>query len=96
MTGPTNTLYEKGVVYNFTVDTVPYFVQDSGDMKGCILPPPEEYAGAFQALIKSNESIRFAIRVSGTDFSGFTKNTYNLKTFYRSAIKEGATACQKT
>jgi tRNA(His) 5'-end guanylyltransferase len=57
------------------------------------MKPPKEYSDAFQKLVQSNEQVHFNIRVSGTKFSNVTANTYNLKKFYDSAIKEGAFEC---
>lgn len=84
--------YEQGKTYDFTVDMLPYFVIQKGD-KQCILQPRKEEAVAFQELLQSSERVHFIISISGTQFRGMTTNTYSLKEFYDSAIKEGAFDC---
>lgn len=88
--------YEQGKIYNFTVDMIPNFVMQNVDKtKSCIRKLPVEYKDAFQKLIQNDEAVRFAIRVSGTEYSGVTNNTYSLKLFYDNAIKEGAFECKE-
>ena len=85
--------YEKGKLYDFTVDMLPSFVVPSRDKAGQCITLPPEYTDAFQELIRSSERVHFNITVSGTRFRGITTNTYNLKEFYDSAIKEGTSEC---
>lgn len=88
--------YEQGKIYNFTVDMIPNFVMQNVDKtKSCIRKLPVEYKDAFQKLIQNDEAVRFTIRVSGTEYSGVTNNTYSLKLFYDNAIKEGAFECKE-
>lgn len=95
MIGTNPLKYEQGKNYNFTVDMIPYFlIQNVDKTKLCINKPPKEYADAFQKLIQNNEAVRFGIGVSGTKFGRITANTYSLKEFYDSAIKEGALECK--
>lgn len=85
--------YEQGKTYKFTVDMIPNFViQNVDKTKQCIIKPSKDYVDTFQKLIQ-NEDVRFDIRVSGTEFTGITANTYSFKEFYDSAIKEGALEC---
>lgn len=88
--------YEQGKIYNFTVDMIPDFVMQNVDKtKSCIRKQPVEFKDAFQKLIQNDETVRFTIRVSGTEYSGVTNNTYSLKLFYDNAIKEGAFECKE-
>ncbi len=96
MLGTNPPKYEQGKTYNFTIDMIPYFViQNADKTKLCIMKPPAEYADAFQKLIQSDETVRFTIRVSGTNFSGTTTNAYSPKLFYDNAVKEGAFECKE-
>lgn len=88
--------YEKGKIYNFTIDMMPTFIiQNVDKTKSCIRKPPVEFKDAFQKLIQSNETISLTIRILGTRYVGVTNNTYNIKLFYDSAIKEGAFECNE-
>ena len=81
-------------MYHFTVDMIPDFmIQNVDKTKMCIKKPSKDYIDTFQKLIQRNEDVRFDIIVSGTEFTGITANTYSLKEFYDSAIKEGAFEC---
>lgn len=91
-TGPWK--YERGKLYTFIVDMIPYFLMQNADKTTfCILKPPPEYTQEFQKLTRHGEKVRYMIRVSGTNFSGLTANSYNPKLFYDGAVKEGAADC---
>jgi hypothetical protein len=81
--------YEQGKQYDFTADILPYFVVRSGDgAKLCLLEPPPNYRAGFERLM--GEGLRYRIHINGTKFEAVTQNTYSPKTFYDSALKEGA------
>jgi hypothetical protein len=83
--------YEKGRQYDFTAEVIPYFlVQDKAKTKLCIVEPLPEYRAGFERLIASGEALHYKITVTGTKFEAETENAYSPKTFYESALKEGA------
>lgn len=87
--------YEQGREYNLTVDLVPDFLALSADRSMlCIVRPPTQYAAGLEKLLAGENKSSYRITVSGTNYSGLTQKTYSLKSFYDSAIKEGAFDCK--
>lgn len=83
--------YEKGKQYDFTADILPMFLVKNKDMtKLCILEPPPDYHAAFERMVSSGETLHYNIGVNGTKFAGETRNAYSPRTFYESAVKDGA------
>jgi len=87
--------YEQGKVYNFTVDMVPDFFALSADgNRVCIIRPPAQFAAGFGKLMSREDSSFYTVTVNGTNYRGLTRNSYNLKSFYDNAIKNGAVDCK--
>lgn len=90
--GPGVRRYEKDKSYSFTTDFIPNFLMwNQENTRLCIVDPPPEYAAAFRELISKGSPLRYTITISGTKYQGATQNAYDLRSFYESAEKEGAT-----
>lgn len=87
--------FEKDKNYNFVMDMVPNFIgQDFKTKKICIIAPQAAYVARFNEIMADEKlKIKYVISISGTEYTAPTKNLYSLKTFYDSAIKEGAVQC---
>ena len=70
---------------------LPYFlVQNKTRTNLCIVEPLPEYRAGFERLIASGEGLHYKVTVNGTKFEAETANAYSPRTFYESAVKEGA------
>ncbi len=83
--------HEAGKQYDFTADVLPYFlVQNKARTKLCIVEPPPEYRAGWERLIAGGEELRYKITIQGTKFEAETERAYSPKSFYESALREGA------
>jgi hypothetical protein len=97
--------FKKGITYKLTLDMFPSFIlQNTARTKYCIWSSDPQWAGFAQLfqdfLNRSGEEVRLDLRIaidtpreSQTEFEGTTQAAYNLKTFYESALAEGAQEC---
>ena len=87
--------YEQSKVYNFTIDLVPDFLAVSADgNEVCIVRSPAQFAAGFAMLLSRGDSSFYTVTISSTNYHASTQNSYNLKNFYDTAIKNGAADCK--
>lgn len=99
-------LSHRGVRYSFATDLIPAFIQENkSETRLCI---SQAFAGPMQARVeeilrtpKGEKKTRFRVAISDTDYGmresrggdQFTQGAYSLKTFYESAVRDGARDC---
>jgi hypothetical protein len=87
--------YEQSKTYDFTTEFLPNFLMWNPQKTSlCIVDSPPEYAAAFRALILNGSPLHYTVAISGTKYQAQTEHAYDLKSFYQSAEKEGATHLQ--
>ncbi len=87
--------YEKGRTYDFTTEFLPNFLTwNPQKTRLCIVDFPPEYAAAFRTLMANASPLHYTITISGTGYRAQTEHAYDLRSFYQSAEKEGATHLQ--
>ena len=82
--------YKKGLVYNFTVDMIPYFIKTNviNSEENIIGGIPAEYQMNFKKIVQSGDRVHFTITISGTPFRGRTNKSYSLREFYENSLGE--------
>lgn len=91
----TDFLYEKGIVYRFTVDHVPTYIRfDKDRVTQCMSQYERKSYSNFDRMVASVGPTRYDVSI-GRSFAGRIENFYGEGVFYRTFMAEGTPDCDE-